>query len=120
VNGATFQPGIVSGSWLTITGMNLATASRIWRSDEFLGDDFSQLPLAVDSVTVTIDGKPAPVYCISPTQLNVQAPTDSATGPVTVVVTHDGQSSAPVQANLESNAPGVFTYTSGSNYSRPP
>jgi N-acyl-D-amino-acid deacylase len=115
VSGATFQPGIVSGSWLSITGTNLATASRIWRSDEFLGDDFSQLPLTVDSVTVTIDGKPAPVYYVSPTQLNVQAPTDSTTGPVTVIVTHDGQASAPVQANLESNAPGFFTYASGSN-----
>jgi uncharacterized protein (TIGR03437 family) len=115
VSGATFQPGIVSGSWVSITGTNLATATRIWRSDEFLGDDFSQLPLAVDYVSVTIDGKPAPVYYVSPTQLNVQAPTDSATGPVTVVVTHDGQVSAPVQANLEANAPGFFGYASGSN-----
>ncbi len=115
VSGATFQPGIVSGSWLSITGTNLATASRTWRADEFLGDDFSQLPLSVDSVSVTIDGKPAPVYYVSPTQLNVQAPTDPVEGPVTVIVTHDGQASAPVQATLESNAPGFFTYASGSN-----
>src|SRR5262249_36789457 len=83
---ATFQPGIVSGSWLSIFGSNLATASRTWRSDEFLADDFSLLPLSVDSVTVTIDGKPAPVSYVSPTQINVQAPTDTATGPVTVIV----------------------------------
>ena len=113
VSGATFRPGIVPGSWLSIFGSNLATASRTWRSDEFLGDDFSQLPLSVDSVTVTIDGKPAPVYYVSPTQLNVQAPNDNATGPGTVVVTHDGQSAAPVQATLEPAAPGFFSYLSG-------
>ena len=115
VSGATFLPGIVSGSWVTITGQNLATASRTWRSDEFLGDDFSQLPLYVDSVTVTINGKPAPVYYVSPTQLNVQAPTDTATGPVAVVVTHDGESAAPVQATLKTAAPAFFGYPSGSS-----
>jgi len=115
VSGATFQPGIVSGSWVTITGANLATASRIWRADEFLGDDFSQLPLTVDGVSVTIDGKPAPVYYVSPTQLNVQAPTDAATGSVSVVVTHDGQSSQPVDATIEAAAPGFFAYASGSD-----
>jgi uncharacterized protein (TIGR03437 family) len=115
VSGATFQPGIVSGSWLTITGTNLATASRVWRADEFLADDFSRLPLSVDGVSVTVDGKPAPVYYVSPTQLNIQGPTDTFTGPVTVVVTHDGQSSAPVQATLETNAPGFFAYASGND-----
>lgn len=28
VQGATFQPGLVSGSWMTLRGNNLATASR--------------------------------------------------------------------------------------------
>jgi len=115
VSAATFLPGIVAGSWVSIFGSNLATASRAWRSDEFLGDDFSLLPLAVDSVTVTIDGKPAPVSYVSRTQINMQAPTDTATGPVTVIVTHDGQSAAPVQATLESTAPGFFGYSSGNN-----
>jgi uncharacterized protein (TIGR03437 family) len=114
VSSATFLPGIVGGSWVSIFGQNLATVSRTWRSDEFLGDDFSELPLSVDSVSVTIDGKPAAVYYVSPMQLNVQAPTDTATGPVSVVVTHDGQSTPPVQAALEAAAPAFFTYASGS------
>jgi uncharacterized protein (TIGR03437 family) len=38
VSGATFLPGIVGGSWVSIFGQNPAMASRTWRSDEFLGE----------------------------------------------------------------------------------
>jgi len=64
---------------------------------------------------VTIDGKPAFVYYISPTQLNVQAATDSATGSVQVVVTNNGQVSAPVAAQLQTYSPAFFLYT-GTSY----
>ena len=54
------------------------------------------------------------MYYVSPTQLNVQAPTDTATGPVWVVVTHDRQSIPRVRTTLEAAAPAFFTYASGS------
>lgn len=113
VQGATFQaqPGIVPGSWVTIYGTNLSTATRTWWPDEFIG---STLPTEIDHVIVTIDGKNAPVYFVSPGQLDVQAPTDSATGAVKVTVTRDGTTSAPFAATIATSAPGFFTYT-GSN-----
>jgi uncharacterized protein (TIGR03437 family) len=42
---------------------------------------------------VTIDGKPAYLWYVSPGQINLQAPDDTATGAVPVVVTTSGGSS---------------------------
>ncbi len=106
-NGATYLPGMVSGSWVQIQGQNLATASRIWWADEIVGNT---LPAEIDHVRVTINGKNAAVYYVSPTQLNVQAPTDSTIGPVNIQVTRDGAVSAVIQANYVAAAPGFFTY----------
>jgi uncharacterized protein (TIGR03437 family) len=114
VQGATFQPGIVSGSWVTITGQNLATATRTWWADEIVG---TTLPVEIDHVRVAIDGKNAAVYYVSPTQLNVQAPADTQLGPVSVQVIRDGATSAAIQANYVPVAPGFFTYAAnGKNY----
>ena len=65
-----------------IQGTNLAFDTRIWQTSDFIGND---LPTVVDGVSVTINGNPAFVEYISPTQINVQAPTDTATGMVNVV-----------------------------------
>jgi uncharacterized protein (TIGR03437 family) len=60
-------------------------------------------------VSVTIDNKPAAVYFISPTQLDVQVPDDANQGPVQVIVTNANGSSDPVAANLSTLAPSLFT-----------
>ena len=113
VNGATYQPGMVSGSWVTITGQNLATATRTWWADEIVG---TTLPVEIDRVRVTINGKNAAVYYVSPTQLNVQAPADTALGSVAIQVTRDGVS-ATTGAEYVNAAPGFFTFqANGSNY----
>ena len=114
INGASFQPGIESGSWVTITGSNLANTNpgRTWRVDEIVNGN---LPTSLDGVSVTINGKPAFVYYISPVQINVQAPSDAALGPVNVVVTNNGAQSAPATAQLQPFSPACFQY-SGTNY----
>jgi uncharacterized protein (TIGR03437 family) len=48
------------------------------------------------------------VEYISPTQINVQAPSDNATGAVNVVVTNNGHASAPATAQLQAVAPALF------------
>jgi uncharacterized protein (TIGR03437 family) len=101
VNAAINQPGIVSASWVAINGQNLATATRTWWADEVVG---SILPVEIDHVRVTINGKNAVVYYVSPNQLFVQAPTDSTLGPVNVQVTRDGTVSAVIQATYIANS----------------
>ena len=75
VNSASFVPGFGPGSWVTIFGTNLALNARGWRADEIAG---GKLPTSLDGVSVTINGLPAFISYISPTQLNVQAPSDSS------------------------------------------
>ena len=114
VNAASFQPGIEAGSWVMIRGANLANTNpgRTWRTDEVVNGN---LPTSLDGVSVTINGKPAFVYYISPTQINVQAPSDTAVGAVSVVVTNHGAASAPATAQLQAFAPAFFQYP-GANY----
>ncbi|MGA3188040.1 MAG: serine hydrolase [Bryobacteraceae bacterium] len=110
-NAASGLSRIVPGSWVSLYGTNLATATRIWYNSEFNGNI---LPTNVDGVSVQINGLPASVYYVSPTQIDVQAPEASVnTSPATVVLTHDGQTSNTVKVNLEGVDPALFTYPAG-------
>ena len=111
VNGATFQSGIVAGSWTTITGVNLAGVSRTWQDSDF-SNGSPVLPTSLSGVSVKINGLNAPVYYISPSQIDVQAPS-GISGTVPVVVTNNGASSTAVNATAVANAPGLFTYALG-------
>jgi hypothetical protein len=84
VNGASFLPGIAPGTWITISGSNLSGTSRTWSGSDFSG---SNLPTQLDGVGVSVNGKAAYVYFISPTQLNVLSPDDGIEGPVPAQVT---------------------------------
>jgi uncharacterized protein (TIGR03437 family) len=107
LNGASFLPAIEAGSWVTIQGTNLADAypGQTWTTADFVGNN---LPTQLAGVSVTIDGKPAFVEYVSPTQINVQAPSDMTTGPVNVIVTNNGQISAPSTVQLLAAAPAFF------------
>jgi uncharacterized protein (TIGR03437 family) len=111
VNGASFAPGVVSGAWTTIFGTNLASTTKDWTGA--IGADGS-FPTSLEGTSVTIDGKPAFIYFISPTQLNVQAPDLAGkTGPVQVVVKTAAGESAAVSAVAAKELPGLFTYSLG-------
>jgi uncharacterized protein (TIGR03437 family) len=106
VSGASFQPGIVPGSWLTIKGSNLSpVASDTWDKAIVNGN----LPTSLDGVSVSVGSKPAYVYFISPGQINVQAP-DVGTGPVPVTVTTPSGTSAAVTATVAAQAPAFFLW----------
>jgi hypothetical protein len=76
-NGASFQPDFASATWVSIFGTNLSESTRAWQSSDFVG---GLLPTSLDGVSVTIDGVPAYVEYISPTQINVLAPDDAKVG----------------------------------------
>jgi uncharacterized protein (TIGR03437 family) len=104
-NSASGAAVIESGAWVSIYGTNLAPSTEVWQASDFSGNN---LPSTLDSVSVLIDGKKAAISYASPTQLNVQAPTDSASGPVPVeVTTPNGTASA--STTLAAYAPALFT-----------
>jgi uncharacterized protein (TIGR03437 family) len=105
VNAAGFQPGIVANSWVTIKGTNLASTTDDWSHSIING----ALPTSLDGVSVTMGGKPAYVYFISPGQVNVLAP-DLSAGPVTVTVTSPGGTSASFAATASVYGPAFFLW----------
>jgi uncharacterized protein (TIGR03437 family) len=105
VNGASFKPGAVANSWLTIQGTGLAPQTDDW-SHSIVG---GALPTSLDGVSVSIGGKPAYVYFISPGQLNVLAP-DVPTGPVSVTVTTPVGTSAAFATTANTYGPAFFTW----------
>jgi len=106
LNAASRQAAIAQNSWITIAGTNLSTITRTWTTDEIAS---GKLPASLDNVSVTVNGKPAYVQYISPTQINALTPADDALGPVEVRVTSNGQSSDPSTVTMQSFAPAFFT-----------
>jgi uncharacterized protein (TIGR03118 family) len=105
VNAASFSTAIAPGVFTAIFGNGLAATTRTWTSADFVN---GKLPVQMDGVSVTIDGKPAYVYYLSPNQIDVIAPADSATGPVAVIVTNNNVSSASATAQLQAVSPAFF------------
>lgn len=104
-NAASGAAAIASNAYISIFGANLAPITRNWTASDFSG---TSLPTSLDGVSVTVDGKPAFVYYISPKQIDVLTPVDTATGPVAVVVTSNGLVSAATTATMNAYSPGFF------------
>jgi uncharacterized protein (TIGR03437 family) len=86
VNAASFQPGsVVPGSLATVLGSNLSGRS----------------------VQVTFNQVSADLLFVGEKQINVLVPS-LPPGPATLVVTVDGQASAPVSVPLAATGPAVF------------
>jgi len=62
---------IQPGEWVSIFGNNLASGTAIWNGD---------FPTSLGGTKVEIDGKAAYLQFVSPGQINLQAPDDTATG----------------------------------------
>jgi uncharacterized protein (TIGR03437 family) len=70
---------VQTGEWVSIYGANLATETASWNPGTF--------PTQLGGTSVTIDGKPAYLWYVSPTQINLQVPNDTTIGTVPVVLT---------------------------------
>jgi uncharacterized protein (TIGR03437 family) len=87
----TIQPG----EWISIYGTNLADETAVWNGD---------FPTLLGGTSVEINGKAAYLQFVSPGQINLQAPDDTATGTVSVVVT-TGSGSGTSSVTLSQFAP---------------
>jgi uncharacterized protein (TIGR03437 family) len=105
VNAASLSAAITPGAFTTIFGTGLAATTRIWNSADFVN---GKVPVELDGVSVTINGKQAFVYFISPTQLNVVAPADTTVGTVPVVVRNSAAPGVSATALLQTASPAFF------------
>lgn len=99
-------PAIESGSWITITGTNFGSGQTTW--DKAIVDNV--YPTTLDGVTVSINGKPAPLSFVGTTQINAIAPLDTVIGPASVIVSNATGSSVPATVQIDAQSPGFFTF----------
>ena len=108
LNGADYSGAIAPGAWFAVFGSSFGSTTRLWTDQDIVN---GKLPTSLDGIAVTVNGIPAAVYFISPTQINAQAPDDSSTGTVNVVVTTPVGSSDPVPITLQKIAPALFAFS---------
>ena len=106
-HGATFRAGAPSGGWVTLYGAGLSTTTRTWKDSDIVN---GKLPESLDGVSVSINNRPASVYYVSPTQINVLAPEALADGSVAVTVTKNGSTSDAVNVDFRKLSPGFFQF----------
>jgi uncharacterized protein (TIGR03437 family) len=106
---AGYQATIAPGSWVSIYGTNFASVAYTWQDSDFVN---GQPPTSLQGVSVTVDGKPAVISYVSPTQINALVPDDNTTGSVAVQVTVNGQASNSFSAQLQQYSPAFFASNS--------
>jgi uncharacterized protein (TIGR03437 family) len=106
VNAFSSSPYIAPGTLISIYGTNLATG------DGQATD--TPLPHTLNGVSVSINGAPAPLLFVSATQINAQAPFETAMGTATVIV-QSGTQSPAVKVEVRASAPGILALAGGSH-----
>jgi uncharacterized protein (TIGR03437 family) len=103
LNAASSAPAgnpISPGEFVTLYGTGLAKSSQTAAPP---------YPALLNGVSVSINGKPAPLYFVSASQINLLVPF-ATTGPTaTIVVQNGGVNSNTVTVPVAATAPGVYT-----------
>ena len=105
LNGASFQPGISPGAWITINGTNLSPQTGTWVNAIVNG----ALPTSLNGVSVMVGDQAAYIEYVSPKQINAVVP-NVASGSVPVTVTTLGGTSQAVVAQLQAEQPAFFQW----------
>ena len=105
VNGASFMPGVVPNSVVTILGTNLASTTDNWNSTIVGG----HLPASLDGVTVMFNDQAAYLSYISPTQINLLVPDVGAIAQ-SVYVNNNSAVSNQVTIQASATGPAFFAW----------
>ena len=106
VNAASFAPApipVAPGSIVSLFGVNLAA--------DTVGASSVPLPTSLAGVSVRINGTPAPLFFVSPNQINAQVPYETSLGQAAVTVTTGTGTSTAETLNVAPSAVGIFQYS---------
>lgn len=103
VNAASFTPQVSAGELASIFGSNLGSTA--------VGATLP-LPTKLGGVSVTVNGRVAPLLFVNPGQVNFQVPWETALGSAKVVVAN-GLTSNTATVSVLTAAPGLFTLPNG-------
>jgi uncharacterized protein (TIGR03437 family) len=104
LNGASFALGypVSPGGFVTLFGTGLATQTATARLP---------YPALLGGVSATVNGKAAPIYYVSPTQITLIVPYSVTGTTATFIVTSNGTTSNTVDVPFAATAPGIFSST---------
>lgn len=110
LNGASFANSLCPGALASVFGSGLATATTSAQSIP-LATELAGTRVLIQDPSI---GTPlvAPLYFVSPGQINFQIPFEVVRTTVTVTVSTAQGNSAPFTVNLDKMAPGIFSTTS--------
>ena len=104
-NGASFTQAYAPGMALSVFGSQLAPYMA--------GDNIVPLPIFMAGVEAAVNGVAAPLYYVSPGQLNLQIPYETAVnGMATLQINNNGQATSQTFP-VATAAPGIFTDQTG-------
>jgi len=105
-NAISFTPGVSPGTIVAVYGSQLSGVTQA----------AATLPLgfSISGTTATVNGWPAPLFYVSPTQLNIQLPYEVGAGPAVLGVNNNGQIGG-FQFAISPASPGIFS-VNGSIY----
>ncbi len=104
VNGASFAPPgnpIAPGQFVSLFGTGLGPAQAAIASAPF--------PTALSGVSVTIQGRAAPIYFVSATQLSALVPFATSGNSAEIVVRNAGVESNRVTVAVARTSPGIYS-----------
>jgi uncharacterized protein (TIGR03437 family) len=101
---------LAPGSIVELYGSNLAP--RVGQPSAL------PLPATLEGVSVTVNGQAAPLFYVSPGQINIQVPFEVSGSRATVQVNNGGTVSNEVPIPLSPSSPGVYSYADGQSPNR--
>ncbi len=103
VNAASYEATVAPGSIAALFGAGMARQTAIAPS--------LPLPTTLAGVTVKINGINAPLFFVSPNQINLQVPGGVAAGSANIEVFNTGSTTAVGEGavNVAESSPGIFT-----------
>jgi len=104
VNAASYAPRISPGSLATLFGTHLGAS---------LTTASAPLPNTLADVSITVNGRQAPILAVTSTQVNFQVPWETLPGNAEVVVSVNGSAGNTLTVPVLAAAPGIFSDSSG-------
>jgi endo-1,4-beta-xylanase len=103
IHGGT-SPNVSPGSLVDVYGSNLSGLMLAAPAGA------GTLPVTLGVTQVIVNGAPAPLLYVSPSQIILQVPYSTAAGKASVVILSNGAPSAPAAVNVQAAAPSILTY----------
>ncbi len=101
-NGADFSSSVAPGSLASVFGSGFAETAASPSALPF--------PTSFNGVSISVNGRPAPITYLSPTQINFQIPVATPAGNATLTVTSGGVISNSLFFPVVPTALGIFQY----------